>query len=66
LIRAGQFWDLGRHDCRKDYDQERDAGDLCEQADQDQKTAGDLECSYEMRCEIWVREPNPREAENAL
>jgi hypothetical protein len=60
-----QFWDLGRRDCGQDYDQERNAGNLCEQADQYEQTTSDFEASYKMRGEVGVWESNLREAENA-
>jgi hypothetical protein len=65
LVRAKQFRELGRRNRGQDYDQERNAGDPCEQADQDQKAARNLEGSDEMRSEIGVQKSNLREAEDS-
>jgi hypothetical protein len=45
LVRAEQFWDLGRRDRRQDYHQKWDAGDPCEEAAQNQQAARNLEGS---------------------
>jgi hypothetical protein len=65
LVSAEQFWDLGRRDGRQDYDQEWNAGELREQADQDQQAASDFEGSYEMSRQVGVWESNLCEAQNA-
>ncbi len=65
MVRTEQFWDLGRRDRRQDYNQKWNAGDPCEEADQNQQAARNLEGSDEMRGEIRVREANLREAQDA-